>query len=932
MGSLGSLLCVYILGGITFLPLILALTLLYVYLTSPSVSPQNSERDYEGARDDLRHPSDDQYSLKSGTDELAEQFHRTYESDVAAGYFAVCREYVPGGVNGKPPERTTPAGEVIAAESPSVYQAMYRSLFDRKQVPSIEPVKGNGKNLKKARNVFYIVLRHGHLMLYDDAHQVEVRHVISLAHHNVSIYGGEGEIQEGELWIKRNAICLSRRLDSLGDLGGPTPPFYLFSENLSEKEDFYFAMLQNQGRMGNSPDLPPKSQQFDVKHIVTLVQRLHSSEEQLQTRWVNAVLGRLFLALYKTPQMEEFVRKKITKKISRVKKPNFVSKIGLQRIDMGEEAPFITNPRLKDLTVDGNCCVEADLQYSGNFRVEISATVRIELGSRFKAREVDLVLAVVLKKLEGHGLLRFKPPPSNRCWISFESMPHMVMDIEPIVSSKQITLGIVLRAIESRIREVVAESIVLPFWDDIPFLDTSSQSFRGGIWEQEIPKPKPEPEIPCEPEEQPPSHGAVEEDPVAMLKRKDERVMSVPTLHASSSTVLKSRRTSKSSIREHLSNSNGTSSAIDKSASNMQQFPPAMRAQTFSNTADPVVTADTAKVDKPVRDSKSIEQSTATSAMIEISSRSPPSSPNRTPNGSPPKDGLITPSSVPQSSGSSINETFKSIRETSVHDSLRRPSSVHVRTSSSSLEDANGASGLSRPKEKPRRRSTLENLTKSINSSSSEEKTLGTLSIGAATAVAKKWGWNMFGKGDHNSNHPNNHSSQEGPRPAGTPEDPIGRGHPFPPPGTPLPTPERFTSKRNHPLPKRKPVPAQSFHEHSKPENKRTSASKPPTPKRKPVANSDLPEGQQHPVELLVVEAPQDSCPNSPATEVNENVDLTKQLSTDDVSVQRDNGSDRGHNLHEHDQDAADQHHHENLIPCLASESAEILSENGVAV
>lgn len=159
MGSLGSLLCVYILGGITFLPLILALTLLYVYLTSPSVSPQNSERDYEGARDDLRHPSDDQYSLKSGTDELAEQFHRTYESDVAAGYFAVCREYVPGGVNGKPPERTTPAGEVIAAESPSVYQAMYRSLFDRKQVPSIEPVKGNGKNLKKARNVFYIVLR-----------------------------------------------------------------------------------------------------------------------------------------------------------------------------------------------------------------------------------------------------------------------------------------------------------------------------------------------------------------------------------------------------------------------------------------------------------------------------------------------------------------------------------------------------------------------------------------------------------------------------------------------------------------------------------------------------------------------------------------------------------------------------------------------------
>jgi Putative integral membrane protein conserved region (DUF2404). len=247
-------------------------------------------------------------------------------------------------------------------------------------------------------------------MLYDDVNQVEVRYVISLAHHDVTIYGGEGDIPEGELWLKRNAICLSRRLASLGDLGGPTPPFYLFSENLSEKEDFYIAMLQNQNRLWDSSDRPPKHQEFDTKHIVTLVRRLHSSEEQLQTRWINAFLGRWFLAMYRTPELEEFVRSKIVKKISRANKPNFISKIGLQRIDMGEGAPFITNPRLKDLTVDGNCCVEADMQYTGNFRVEISATVRIDLGPRFKAREVDIVLAVVLKNLKAI------------CW--YASSPH----------------------------------------------------------------------------------------------------------------------------------------------------------------------------------------------------------------------------------------------------------------------------------------------------------------------------------------------------------------------------------------------------------------------------------------------------------------------------------------------------------------------------
>lgn len=157
MGSLGSFLVVYVLGGLTFVPLVLTLILLHAYLTLPNTPLLQA---CEQSPDPARQPADDEFSLKSGTDQLAEKFLRTHDSDVAAGYFAVCREYVPGGVNGKPPERTTPAGEVIATESPSVYQAMYRSLFDRKQAPSIDPPKSNGKNIKRARNVFYIVLRY----------------------------------------------------------------------------------------------------------------------------------------------------------------------------------------------------------------------------------------------------------------------------------------------------------------------------------------------------------------------------------------------------------------------------------------------------------------------------------------------------------------------------------------------------------------------------------------------------------------------------------------------------------------------------------------------------------------------------------------------------------------------------------------------------
>lgn len=173
MGSLGSFLVVYVLGGLTFIPLLLLLAILYAYLTLPDAPA--SQQTCERAPDLVHRPTDDEYSLKSGTDQLAEKFYRTHDSDVAAGYFAVCREYVPGGVNGKPPERTTPAGEVVAAESPSVYQAMYRSLFERKQTPSIEPAKSNGKNIKRARNVFYIVLRYVQLCSLDDWRTIQLR-------------------------------------------------------------------------------------------------------------------------------------------------------------------------------------------------------------------------------------------------------------------------------------------------------------------------------------------------------------------------------------------------------------------------------------------------------------------------------------------------------------------------------------------------------------------------------------------------------------------------------------------------------------------------------------------------------------------------------------------------------------------------------------
>ncbi|OMP88741.1 putative PH domain-containing protein [Diplodia seriata] len=615
MATFAAFLLVYVIGGLTFVPICLAAALYLALLACP----------HHGQADDhLRdaHPANIPPELRA----------RLAEPDVAAGYFAVCREYVPGGVNGKPPERTTPAGAVVGVESPSVYQSMYRTIFERNraQGPSMEGAK-NPKAQKKARNVFFVVLRHGHLILFDDAEQVEVRYVISLAHRIVDVHAGGDAIPEGELWIKRNCIRL-RRAPNAADSEAESRPFYLFSENSSEKEDFYFALLRNQERQTGMPISPPLHP--DQPHVVKLVQQLHASEENLQTRWINALAGRVFLALYKTPNVEEFIRTKITKKISRVAKPAFIQSITIKRIVMGDSAPMITNPKLRELTLDGDLTAEADIKYNGNFRLEIAAVARIDLGSRFKARYVNMVLAGILKKLEGHVLVRVKPPPSNRLWITFEHPPKMEMTIEPIVSSRQITYGMILRAIENRIREVVVETLVLPNWDDMPFFDTIAQPLRGGIWEDATKAPVPHDSAhdPAMDDASIDDGSTVHEEPaVSHFARKDEKTMSMPNLGESDVSSLKSRKTAKSVMSGNTASDSASASGVEVRASAGK--PRSMRSGSFATIARPVVAQDTAVVEAQKSPQK--HQHDAIAAIKDISSRSLPTSPVESPVGSP---------------------------------------------------------------------------------------------------------------------------------------------------------------------------------------------------------------------------------------------------------------------------------------------------------
>lgn len=698
--------------------------------------------------------------------------------------------------------------------------------------------------------------RHGHLMLYDDSEQLEVRHVISLAHHDVGIYGGDGHIPEGELWIKRNAICLTRRRNgSSNEVENSTSkPFFLFSDNCSDKEDFYLALVQSQDRSDGKPNAPPSPLRFEVKDIVSLVQNLHSSEEHMQTRWFNGMAGRLFLALYKTSEIEALVREKITKKISRVKKPAFLTEVVLQKIDMGRGSPHITNPRLRDLNVDGECSVEMDVDYSGHFKLEVATKARLELGSRFKAREVDLVLSVVMERLQGHCIARIKPPPSNRIWVTFESMPKMQMTLEPIVSSRHITYNIILRTIESRIREVIAETVVLPNWDDVPFADTTNQRVRGGLW-------APENEENVTVRTTVPEHIAAES---SNQKSSPNKMKDIPSKQGDPGPVTNSTHTSalpdsprSVSARKSIGSIQARTEDDKRSSfSNIEkqrrlQRRPSWRSGSFASAAMPVVSTDRTTVDA-VRGERHGQQHNAASAMIAISARSQTASPVESPVGSP-----STSTEIPEQRGSYSSTSSK---ESNHQEKIATQNSTESSTLSSfptTPTSINGESTKILPGfgyDSKSNKSTLSLAQVSLGASSSKRPLS---SLGAATAsVARKWGWGGASNKDRQRSIDETNETEAGKE--GTPSNPMGRGRPLPPPGTPLPLPDKPKRTMTGP-PKRKPVSSAG------PLQVQNTNSDLATVSASHVDTDEIPAKRTHEAEgLLVVAAPSDSGPPTP--------------------------------------------------------------------
>lgn len=303
----------------------------------------------------------------------------------------------------------------------------------------------------------------------------------------------KAKVRDGELFTKRNAIrVISTAAGSkLTDGKRRYAQWFIFCRTATVLEDWYHALLHAsmlpENNLTQAAD--PIGPVFSPMDMLSLLTSLDTLPDPIPLRWLNALIGRIFFSIYRTAWLEDYVTRKIMKKISRVKTPGFLSDIRVKEVDLGRSPPAFSRPMLKSLTGDGEASMEVAIHYTGCLRLTISTVLTISLGSRFKPYNVPLVLAVIVNSLEGNLLLHIKQPPSNRIWFGFTKLPKMDISVEPVVSERKVQWGMVKKLIEGRIRELLTESLVVPNMDDIPFFDSRPLQYRGGIWSDASKRP-----------------------------------------------------------------------------------------------------------------------------------------------------------------------------------------------------------------------------------------------------------------------------------------------------------------------------------------------------------------------------------------------------------------------------------------------------------
>ncbi|CAO3630219.1 unnamed protein product [Mucor fragilis] len=339
---------------------------------------------------------------------------------------------------------------------------------------------------------YFAVLKFNTLYLYDSELQLDCKSIINVSNHHVQIY--PHGLKDHELYSKSSRIKLKKKKNkSSVYLENQQQEYYLHCNRCVDKEDWYIALLRasklelTSSQHGEPPikDLQrslANSAHFDQDAMNHLISTIHSDPSHFELQWFNALLGRIFLGIYKTDSTKSFFYNKILKKIDKLnaRRPPFLEEISLRSVDRGHAAPQITQPRFIHLSPQGEYTGDVQLFYDGHFRVELETVLKWKYSDRLPPIRIDLVLAITLKSIEGKMMIKIKEPPTNRAWMGFYKKPKMEWIVEPVVWEKRIGYSVVSKAIQTKIEEIFTETMVLPNMDDVVFFQT--EGGLGGIF------------------------------------------------------------------------------------------------------------------------------------------------------------------------------------------------------------------------------------------------------------------------------------------------------------------------------------------------------------------------------------------------------------------------------------------------------------------